>query len=217
MSDWNFQELKELCESKKRPYPYEYIESLYWKKQLAEIHAAEAKRVWKELFECSFALGDEKYSKAHLVYAANIECCAHCLHSMVDLLMQIINSTVLNGEFKEEDVKFWSIYKTIKSNNNKIYRNILNSLDLLVKDEAYNYLSAFNNINKHRKLIKSDFHAEYGEKCRNEQDIVFREFTYNSKEYPRTWGRDIIEKYRTDVISLICDVGQSVNDFVRDY
>jgi hypothetical protein len=196
MSDWNFQELKDLCEGKNRAYPYEYIESLYWKRQLAEIHAEEAKRVWKELFDSPpFSIGDEKYSKAHLIYAANIECCAHCLHSMVDLLMQIINSTVLNGEYKEGDVKFWDIYNSIKNKDNEIYRKIRNPLDLLVKDEAFNYLSAFNNINKHRKLIKSDFHAEYGENCRNEHDIVFREFTYNSKEYPRTWGGDIIEDF----------------------
>jgi len=217
MSDWNFDELRELCKAKNRIYPREFIDSLYWKKIRAEIHAKEGMRVWRELFEGGqFILGDEKYSKAHLIYSAHAECCAHCLRSMVDLLMQIINSVILNGQIPEGDVKFWKIYESLKEKDGNIYGNLIESMKLLEKDESFEYLSAFSNVNKHRKLIQCDFNAEYGENCRNKHDIVFHGFTYNDKEYSRMWGSDITEKYRTNIITLICNIGQYINDFVRD-
>ncbi len=214
MSDWNFQELRELSRAKNRIYPDEFVDSLFWRKQRAEIHAEEANRVWKELFAASFALGDERYTKAYFIYAAHAECCAHCLISLVDLSAQIINVTILNGEFAEEKVSIWEINKFLKNKCN--YIDISNSIGVLIKDDSFNYLRAFSNINKHRKLIHGDFRAEFGRDRRNEQGVIFRDFSYNGKGYPKTWGSDIIGTHKDKMISLICSLGESINAYIKD-
>ena len=178
--------MKDLCRENERAYPSIFIESISWRRLQAEIHAEEADRIWKELFQGSFTLGDdERFSKTYFLYGAHVECWAHCLQSMVDLLMQITNLTVLNGEYPENEVTIWKVLKSMKYDT--IYNKICISLESLIADGSYQYLNSFCNTIKHRKLLKSNFHAEYGDDNRNESGVVYEKFCFNNKEYPEMW------------------------------
>jgi hypothetical protein len=77
------------------------------------------------------------------------------------------------------------------------------------------YCEAFCNTIKHRKLIKSEFKAEYGGDYRNEQGLVFVEFNYRDATYPKTWAKDIIDKYPEEIFRLFIEVGLKVNNFIK--
>ncbi len=214
MAEWNVQQLKDLCRENGREYPSVFIESLSWRRMQAEIHAEEANRIWKELFQGSFTLGDERFSKTYFLYAAHVECCAHCLQSMIDLLMQITNLTVLKGKYPEKEVNIWNILKTMKDDN--IYEKMRISLKSFVIDGSFQYLNSFCNTIKHRKLLKSNFRAEYGDDNRNESGVVYEKFCFDNKEYPEMWGSDIIDTHKKQIISLIISAGQSINEFMNE-
>jgi hypothetical protein len=84
----------------------------------------------------------------------------------------------------------------------------------LLDDDVFNYVEAFCNTIKHRRLIKTNFRAEYGENPRNESGLLFEEFTFKGPVYPKTRGSDILEKYRFRLLDLITEIGLSINQYV---
>lgn len=213
---WDIKELEKLCHDKSRVFPVDLLNSLQWKKYQAELHAEEADRIWngllKEALKTEF--DEENYFKAKYLYAAHVECCAYCLRSMIDVLMQIINLTILNSRLAEDKVSVWNIRDEMQSD--PAYGKIYTPLAALSKDPSFDYLNAFCNANKHRKLLKSFYKVEGGGGSkRNEAGIVFENFNYKQKGYPEKWGIDFIEKDRIQLISLIMSIGASINECMK--
>lgn len=81
-------------------------------------------------------------------------------------------------------------------------------------DGTFKYIEAFCNTIKHRRLIKTDFRAEYGENAKNESGLRFEEFMFKGGTYPQTWGSDILEKYRFHILDLLTEVGLNINKYI---
>ncbi|MEJ2671424.1 MAG: hypothetical protein P8168_04315, partial [Deltaproteobacteria bacterium] len=73
----------------------------------------------------------------------------------------------------------------------------------------------FCNTIKHRRLIKTEYRIEYGGNYRNEEGLVFIEFNFKGVTYPKTWAKDIIDKYREEIFNLVVEVGLKVNDYFK--
>jgi hypothetical protein len=217
MNTWNFNELKDLCRRKGISDDLifrisEYANSLNWRYHRAKFHAEKSRAILKRLFAKSFTFGDQRYKRAAFSYEAHVEACILSLHAMADILSQIINIVLLQNRFHEHTVYL----KKIKSNmeKNRITPEIVVKLKELVNCNEFRYIESFSNTIKHRRLIKTHFRAEFGGNSRNEEGLVFREFSYKDVSYPETWGSDIIDKYLKKIFELVNDAGLEINDFL---
>lgn len=212
MTKWNFSELSKLCEEKGIPSAKIYQNSLGWRWMRADYHADMASKVWSDLFKESFSFVDQRCAQAIFSYEAQVESCVQALHSLADILAQIINVVVLGGRLKEDSVSIKKVVKIMEKEN--IAPDVAKSTRRLLCDELFNYIEAFCNTIKHRRLIKTDFSAEYGENARNESGLRFEEFIFKGNTYPQTWGSDILEKHRSHLLNLITEIGLNINKFV---
>lgn len=217
MTGWKYLELNKLCEAKGIPDAKLYQKSLNWRWKRAEYHAETAKRIWSDHFLKGSVLRipiipDEQDDKLFFSYEAQVESCAQSLHALADILAQIINIVVLRCRFKEDDVSIKNILKTMQKE--AIAEDVVIQVNELLRDDAFRYIEAFCNTIKHRRIIMTNFNAEYGEDMRNEHGLIFEEFTFRYNVYPQTWSSDILEKYRVRVFELITKIGLSINAYV---
>jgi hypothetical protein len=214
MIRWSFAELRKLCEGKGIPVAPIYQNSLDWRWKRADYHADTASKIWSDLFKGSLTLVDQLCYEAFFSYEAHVESCVQSLHSLADILAQIINVIVLRGKFKEDDVSIKIVVEIMEREG--IAPDVARSSRQLLDDNILNYIEAFSNTIKHRRLIKTNFRAEYGENARNESGLLFEQFVFKGNTYPQTWGSDILEKYRFHMLNLITEIGLSINEYVRN-
>jgi hypothetical protein len=212
MTKWSFEELNRLCNEKAIPHAEAYQNALAWRWKRADYHAEIASEVWSNLYKESFSFFDQRCNEAIFSYEAQVESCLLALHSLGDILSQIINVLVLSSKFREDLV---SIKKVIDIMEKKsVAPDIARSARRLTDDEVFNYIEAFCNTIKHRRLIKTNFRAEYGKNTRNESGLLFEGFVFKGNIYPETWGSEILQKYRFRMLDLITEVGLSINKYV---
>lgn len=111
ISKWSFEELRDLCRRRGVPESTIYQTSLEWRWRRADFHAEKAEEIWKELFSTSFSTGEQRFYEEVFSYEAHAEACIQSLHSMADLLGQIINVVILQKRFKEDQVSLKKLAK----------------------------------------------------------------------------------------------------------
>lgn len=212
MTDWDFIELKRLCQERSISDARVYRIALVWRKNRADYHAEMAKQIWSDLFKESFSLGDQRFNEAVFIYEAHVESCVFSLHAMADILAQIINVIVLRDQFKEGFVVIERVIQEMRKKH--IALEVADKAKNLLRDNTFQYIGAFCNTIKHRRLLQSNFQAEYGEKARNESGLKFEAFQYKGHSFHQEWGSDIIGQYRSHLLSLITEIGLSINRYV---
>lgn len=215
---WDYVELRDLCQKQGLPDSTVYQNALQWKLWRADYHAERAREVWCELDQIGkengpVNVGGEEWQKAEFGSTAETEAVAQVLHSMLDVLAQILNITLLNPPLSESNVCLHRVAKELKEAN--YAPEVLTEIKSLQNNVAAKYLRAFVNTIKHRHLLDTDFRAEFGEDTRNEEGVRFKAFKYGGKPYPTVWASDIIASYRKSVVEGICAVGRAVNDYLR--
>ena len=214
MKKWNFEEFRTLCEEKRIATSTVYQNSLNWRWKRADFHAEMAEKVWEELYkEIPVCFIDQRCYEAVFSYEAHVESCIFCLHALGDILAQIINVALLEKKYSEESASMIRIVKTMEKE--KIATIAAMSIKKMLKDEIYQYITAFCNTIKHRRILKSEFCAEYGGESRNESGIKFESLTYKNHRYPETWGSDILNQYRNHILALITGIGNNINRYVK--
>jgi hypothetical protein len=212
MGKWKFSELNKMCEEKGVPDAKIYQNSLEWRWKRSDYHADMASKIWSDLFKESFSFVDRRCNEAIFSYEAQVESCVHALHSQADILAQIINVLVLCNRLPEDSVSIKKVVKIMEDES--IAPEVAKSLRQLIDDGVFKYIEAFCNTIKHRRLIKTDFRAEYGENARNESGLRFEEFVFKGDTYPQTWGSDILERHRFHILDLITEVGLKINGYI---
>jgi hypothetical protein len=213
MVEWNFLELNKLCAEKGISDAKIYQNSLAWRWKRADYHADIASMVWLDLFKEPFTFVDKRCYEAIFSYEAQVEACMQALHSQADILAQIINVLILGNRLSEDSVSIKKVVTIMI--NGKIAPEVAKNANQLLNDVIFKYIEAFCNTIKHRRLIKTDFRAEYGNYARNESGLRFEAFMFKGDTYPKTWGSDILEKYRFHLLDLINEVGLNINKFIR--
>lgn len=120
----------------------------------------------------SVALGDQHFLGVAFSYEAQVESCIKSLHFLGDILSQIINILVLQGKYSEDSVSI----KKVKDATDK--ENVTSEITTsnLLNDYSFNYIEAFCNTIKHRRLLHADLRTEWGESARNDSGLRFEEF-----------------------------------------
>ena len=217
---WDFEELNNLCIKKGVLLSKEYQSTLVKKQRCAYYHRNESLKLLEEFSE---QYGHEinlnciktniAFEEAIFKSICHTEAALQSIHSMMDILLQVINITILQKPYSVDIVCIKKIRKTLGDNEKA--KDFLIKLNCLISSEEFSYISAFVNTIKHRKLIRSTFHAEGGNNTRNDQGLVIKEFDYKNKQYPTKWVKDIFNNDFDYIYKSIMNIGIEINEFLK--
>jgi hypothetical protein len=214
---WSFKELSSLSSAKNLPDSEQFQVALGWKRRRVKYHAEEYHEIWRHLFSSSdkIQMGGVDWGKAQLAAEANVEAAAQVMHSMADILAQIINKTILKGELKEHSVTLSLVLKKLEKKLNS--RGIVSSINKFMDSTEYKYINAFVNTIKHQRLLDITYNIEPEKGTSYPKGICFKEFEYKGKKYERVFAVDILDSYKSYITDLIIDIGHEVNNYISKY
>jgi len=231
MSDktWNTQELLDFCRKDLTDNADVYVKSIRSKIERI-LFLVERFTVTEDL---TLKLGSAQFRKTQLEVEIYIESIASNLHSLADVLAQIINEIVLKPllpcdehisservdlnkvKTKLDQVKTKLVGLTLDSAKYRYISQIIDSIVNLSSSSEFLYISGFVNTIKHRRLLKTtfDFIVDRGSLI----DLGFKldKFDYNGSHFPEMSCRRIVIDYREKLIDFIFDIGNSVNNYCR--
>lgn len=209
-SKWDIPKFKKLCSSVDIPYPRTYTLALLRKMELINYHSKRALEVWRELFKrhSKISITDSEWIKTEIASEAHATAMASHLHSMADIMAQIVNRVVLKNLLKEGKVNINGVAKEVK--NKKVKRVIKN----LIEDTYFEYVKAFVNTTKHRYLVDREYAFEM-RKGWYTQGIRFKGFNYKGKTYDKVWVKDLVTKYKQKIINRIIQIGNALNKYLE--
>ena len=211
---WDFIKLNKLCRTKELPDSKIYQKALVWKREIALFHSGQSAIVWDKLFFAhqKLKVGDKKWWNTYLASEAHVIAAAQASHSMADILGQIINQVLLCGTLPEDRVTLNNVL--CKINEEAIAPDIFYKITGFKNSTEFKYIDAFVNTIKHRRVLDTNYHAEYGADKRNDQGILFEKFIYKNNNFPTTWAKDIVGPYRVKIFKDICTIGNSINSYL---
>lgn len=212
---WDFAELRRLCRARKRPDPRTYTNALQWKCERADLHAKAAQLARKRLTPANTKVWVDSPAghKWQSVETAETEAAAQTLHSMGDLLAQILNCAVIPTPLAEDKVGLHRVRQESAKLANA--GTLVRELDSLRKSPEWQYIEAFVNTIKHRHLLDTEYTITSRSAAAEPQGIKFLQFTYNGRALPAAWAADITGPYRMRLFDLITNVGNATNAFLR--
>ncbi|MBX9258284.1 hypothetical protein H1Q63_30920 [Desmonostoc muscorum CCALA 125] len=155
-----------------------------------------------------------------------VESIAANLHSLADVLAHIINVIVLKPLQAESDyleskkINISSVKDKLKNFSSlhsarQIYiDDTVQKIDNLINSREFSYIAAFVNTIKHHSLLDISLQIRLSG---NLVDAGYRLecFSYRDKNFPQTECREVVMNYRKKVIDLVCDIGNSINNYCR--
>jgi len=153
-------EFKEISKKFGLPDSRIYLETLKWKEFCAQLTYETYKDVYNQLekdIKNSKIIEIMKNGKfGRYVWKASGEaaCCIHITRTLVDVLLQIINKTILEEEILEHKVTLSNVKNKLKD---KSALKIIEKLKILEESEEFNYIRNLDNKLKHQNLVKTDY------------------------------------------------------------
>lgn len=209
---WDFSNLRRVSQEKGIPGSSAHLAALSWRWKRGDFHSDMAAAAWNSLLGQSFTFGDSVFREHVFAYEAHVEACVCCLHSLSDLLAQVINDVVLNRQLAEHQVGMKRVIDEMGSVDRA--REVRDRSKTLIGSDEFGYVEAFCNTLKHRFLVKTDSHGEFGGEYKNELGIRFQSFEYKGRTWPVTWGSEILGNMRARIAELVVGIGTSLDGYV---
>jgi hypothetical protein len=212
---WDFKELDVLSKKKALPDTSVYQNTIHWKIIRTNYHAELCEEIWTTLISSSekITLNGYKWNKAQISVEANVEATAQVLHSMADIVAQIINKVILEGK-NEDDITLGKVF--IELNKYANTKEITTAIKKLNNSPEFEYMNAFVNTIKHRRLLDTTYYLlREGHIPNMTKGICFQEFEYKGKKYEKQFADYIIVNSKNEIIDLILGIGISINDYLR--
>jgi hypothetical protein len=211
--EWDMQALMDRCPARVRTKVQEYLSTLVWKEHLVAFHARYAREGEDTLN--NVAVSSEAMDDAWDTVEAHTIAAAYTLHSMGDVIAQVINVVVFDGCLAEDKVSINKMRKQFKGGKLQSRQQcVLDAINGLLDSNEFRYIGAFVNIIKHRRLIYSNFVGEFRKDEANEQGLCFIGFEYKKDSYTPLWASEIYTEYATYIVGKICAIGNALNSFV---
>jgi hypothetical protein len=187
---------------------------LTWRQCHANFHKEEAQKTWTSLLK--FHNPEDKLIVDSLFsYDANLVACIQSLHSMGDILDQIVNVLVLKEPLPEEKVNNKTISEKLgKLSTNPYIKRIYDSRKKLRDSNEFIYINAFCNMIKHRRLI--NIKAKSEDILSQEMKPTVDSFEFKHGNFPTTFGSEILEKHTIKIYRLVIDVGFDINEYLKN-
>ncbi len=209
-TEWDGQELIELCKQRLNRGISPYWDSLMGHDELAQFFAYQAKEAWDEYARNSSKAGAINNS-AHSC-EAYVVACIQFLNPMADMLSQIITKAVFEGSHAERWVRANEISDRLKKRN---AFGIKNAWDTFYKSDEFSYVNAFCNTIKHRRLVRTEALQFDITGTHGGGGNVFMPFEYNGRKYPELTVSTIVFQYREQIRGLVLDTGVSITDYLK--
>lgn len=204
---WKIGEFRNLCVRKNLPDSSIYQRALFFKEIRALLLAKESQLVWERLYVGDKVIRGPEKMETRLKSEAFVEAAALAMHSMADIMAQIINLTLFRCSSEEGDVTFNRVHCRLCKED--IAPAVATAMKKLRDSDEFKYVDAFVNTIKHRRLIFVTYDI-----TRNER-MKFKAFLYRNKNFADTWAVDIIDSYIPRIIDLICDIGNAMNTYLQ--
>tara|TARA_Y100000296_G_C5159014_1_gene250785 strand:- start:963 stop:1631 length:669 start_codon:yes stop_codon:yes gene_type:complete len=148
---------------------------------------------------------DEEFEKAKRIREFSLVAAATSVHTLPELLAQIISVT-LNPEIKDvHSISFNRVIKKIKETKYKV------KLESLQNSEEYKYINAFANTVKHITLVKPKYTVGFDPE--NYHGIVFDRFQFKGTPFKATRDEKLIE-YIHAIRTFCVNLGKDLNRLV---
>lgn len=142
--------------------------------------------------------------------AAHINACVHAMHSLPDVLGQVIYLT--SGMNRDPTTELQERYTTIYSVRDKLSSGKLHDLvEQLIGHDDFAYLAGLNNMSKHRSIVPVPYSVDMTGEDPERHGLKFSEFTFNGTHYAARWVRPFLvaEYQRQD--ALVLEIGGKLN------
>lgn len=215
---WDLERFRSLIDSRYGPDLLArvrvYLGTLDWKVCRANYHAQNFDECWKKLFEENvIRINSDEFLKAMDFSAYEMEAMIQSLHSLGDLLAQVSNVAILGqGCLNEGRVDLGAMIRHLSSSNTATA--VCQSLGDFQSSCEFQYVTAFCNVVKHRRLIDFDYHLSAVQGGQVLQGLRFKEFEYKSVIHSMKMSNDIKEQYRDVLYCKMNEVGVLINDFL---
>ncbi|HEC77451.1 MAG TPA: hypothetical protein ENI33_09410 [Thermoplasmatales archaeon] len=215
---WDIPRFRELCRLTNITYPRLYTISLLRKKELVDYHANLTTKVWKDLFKQhkTISFNSQEWINAEIVSEANAIAMAQSLHSMADIMSQVVYRIILNSGLNEQNITFYKVKKKLeeRSSTDISLLPIKDAMEDLWRNNSFQYIASFVNTVKHRSIVDTKYTFEL-KQGRYRQGIKFKKFNYKGTHYPEVWTDELVKNYKEEVLELIIKIGCTLNNYLE--
>ena len=156
----------------------------------------------------AFLLGghdrQDEFEYARVVSEANLIACIHTCRGIWDTFSQLVNVLSLP---KPLPIGACDIKRVAAALSTSPLQSAIN--DLLCS-HWFQYVAAFINTTKHRRLIEHTMTVSFEE---DRAGVKFGAFTYGSTSFPQYWGREVLEG-TVEVKNHVIKCGRYLNEVV---
>lgn len=212
---WDIKKFQSECSNQGITGVEPYLGAFLAKQWRVQQFGEKAQDGWKEFFSASktdVAVGDKDWKVMQMTVESYVEAALQALHSMADIMAQLINVTVLNSHLDESDVSLGAV--TNPRNPNIDGSNVANAVENLKQSSDFLYVQAFVNTIKHRRLLDTEYRMELSAGTGLDHGIRFLAFTYKGHPKSAMWLSEIVNQTIPSVIDSLNDIGTSLNDYL---
>jgi len=210
------------------------LESVCWKLMLAQYHAEESKRLYRSYLKEGpldeavqvinqvflAASGSEEaidFTKARILSEAHVIAYAQSLHSIADILAQVIYFGLdLEKRLpKPIPVQLVNLHRVCnKMIEEGLARSVTDAIDIFRQSPEFLYLQAYINITKHRSLVDTT-HSVSFESDVPRYGVKILSFEYKGSSFAEKWAEDFVGQDFLTIRRCVIEIGSVMNMYLR--
>jgi len=191
-------QIRNKCLSRDRGFNSTYQHGLDWKLQIFSYHTDEVRSVREKLLTPKTQV---EWLEAFFLQDAHLIAAMQALHSMTDILAQVLNVALAHKPLKEEQVCFRKIPDLFYENNSLVEKAVA-----LQDMYEYLYVEGFTNITKHRRLLSTRHLDKFSYIPQEESDIYIVEFDYKKTHFDSTTVDEVLDNFAKKILDSICEI-----------
>jgi hypothetical protein len=142
--------------------------------------------------------------------AAHINACVHAMHSLPDVLGQVIYLSL--GMNRDPATELQERYTTIYAVRDKLPSGKLRNLvQQLVGHEDFVYLTVLNNMSKHRSIVPLPYSVDMTGEDPEGHGLKFSDFLYDGTHFDARWVRPFLVAEYQRQEALVLEIGLALN------
>jgi hypothetical protein len=236
--DWDTKEFKNLVRARygeeRLPAVERPLASVSWKLMLAQYHAEESKRLYRnylaeeppdELIQAVnqvllLAAGSEEargFVEARILSEAHVIAYAQSLHSVADILAVVIylGLDLERSLSRPIPVHSRGLRRVCESmQRESLALEVADPIDAFRQSTTFLYLEAYVNTTKHRSLVDTT-HSISFESSDPTYGIKILPFEYKGKSFAEKWANDFVGPDSRTIRQGIVRIGSAMNEYLR--
>jgi hypothetical protein len=234
---WDTEEFKNLVRGRYGEEQLAKVErpltSVSWKLVLAQYHAEESKRLYRSylteepldeliqvvnqvLLAASSSEEASKFVEARILSEAHVIAYAQSLHSVADILAQVIYLGLdLEIDLSEPiPMRYLGLHRVCEMVKERLALEVADTINTFRQSPRFLYLQAYVNTTKHRSLVDVT-HSISLELSDPRYGIKILPFEYKGKSFAEKWAYDFVGQDFRAICEGIFRIGSAMNRSLR--